>query len=1242
MYRLFPLFIVVFLLSVSASESVAQSNWPFYSSIQEFKKQDSVSFPEKGGILFIGSSSIKRWDGLKKAFSAYPIIQRGFGGSEFKDILHYANDIIFPYQPKAIFLYAGENDLVKGSTVDKIYTVFLDLYSQIRKQLPQTEIYVISTKPSEKWLDYLDETIALNTKFKQLSDKKGSQLHYIDIFSQMVDEKGSPKPDLFVSDQLHLSSKGYSLWVDAIKNQAPIFKNAYVQRAEKPLNIPPFGEREERTPQYPLKTRRMLYSDAELTIANTAIERYPEARKVKQNIIKAAEAWLGKSDEDLRDLLANARVPRAFDLNAKGCPEHGEDVFKSGAYPWILDLSQPFKVKCPVGGEVYPSNDYESYYLSDFKEKKDWDTKYVDDGWGWVSPEGERYWFVAYANHWIWHRHVNSAIVNLGRAYLLTGDKRYAHKAAVMLYRLAEVYPEMDYAAQSRYGLMSKAENREYKGKVVNAIWETGFIRNAAEAYDAIWNSIDDDKVLQQLYGKSGEEIRSFIEANLLEEAVDAYSERKILGNYGMHQSALMYVLLARQQMDTEKYIHLIVDEPGNGRGYTGMRYALYNSIFRDGQAFESPGYNLIWVSKFADLSELLKKGGVDLYQDPRLKKVFDGPLDVIATGKYTVDWGDTGSTLGDALGRNPNVYQEAYNVYEDPRYLDWLASANRAGGKVYSDFNSLFRDVLPETQALPDKRAVAPQKSRLLAGYGLGILNDQNDQTALAFTYGMHFAHYHWDFLNFELFANGQKMMPDLGYPDAMNAYVQEVYTWSNNTVNHNTVVVDASKQNQNRPGVLHDFTEGEFARTMDASSPAYSQTSQYRRNLTMVDVGDNQSYVVDFFRVEGGSQHDYILHGPPGAVSLHEGMLGDKQPGTLAGPDVAIGEIYDNAKLGAEDYSSSYAGYRGSGFQYLFNVQDFSGERRVVQYHHIRDDNARLRIHLLGLDAQKVYMADAFDKPRAKDHILKYLISRRNADNGSEKLKSTFVSVMEPYQTNAYIQSTQVIRLEEGEGMLVEVERDGEKDLIINDINNSVKTLDQYAITTDANTAVITLNGDGTLKRVFFSDGNYLIFEGQRFEAEGIEGVVTDVNVNTNEVTVKIENGTGRRSDNNPSSTVHFSSPYHTVVHPIKDMSGTRKMLKIKTTDDLLSGVARLEKLEGKIATTNTYLPFSWLYDGVTLLNKNKIPIAKIEKIQSGKIMMEEEPSVAVNAGEDVWISTVGVGDRMEIKPAFSWVTD
>src|SRR5690606_36216708 len=159
--------------------------------------------------------------------------------------------------------------------------------------------------------------------------------------------------------------------------------------------------------------------------------------------------------------------------------------------------------------------------------------------------------------------------------------------------------------------------------------------------------------------------------------------------------------------------------------------------------------------------------------------------------GEIKGQLGDTGSALGEIQGRSADIYQIAYQAYQDPKYLDWLASVHQTGEHSFSSFGSLFRKPLPETAALSTGRAIDKQASRLFAGYGLGILNNRLDETAVAFTYGMHLSHYHWDFLNIELFANGQKMMPDLGYPDAMNAYVPEIYTWSKNTINHNTVVV-------------------------------------------------------------------------------------------------------------------------------------------------------------------------------------------------------------------------------------------------------------------------------------------------------------------------------------------------------------------------------------------------------------------------------------------------------------------
>ena len=248
----------------------------------------------------------------------------------------------------------------------------------------------------------------------------------------------------------------------------------------------------------PPKTARRLTSDAGIAQLRANIARFPAAKKLADEIIKEADYWLAWSDEDLERLITSADVPRAFAVSASGCPICGAKLKeKGGDYSWIIDPKIPFKVKCPVDGTIFPTNDYDAYYKSGFKEKIGWDTPYVDDGWGWTDPKtGEKFWFVAYWNHWVWHGKLAPGVRALGRAYLITGDKKYAHKAAVALRKIAQVYPAMDHARQSRYGTMMAARGVDYPGKVVNAIWETALIASLAEAYDDAWETIDGDQAI--------------------------------------------------------------------------------------------------------------------------------------------------------------------------------------------------------------------------------------------------------------------------------------------------------------------------------------------------------------------------------------------------------------------------------------------------------------------------------------------------------------------------------------------------------------------------------------------------------------------------------------------------------------------------------------------------------------------------------------------------------------------------
>jgi hypothetical protein len=997
--------------------------------------------------------------------------------------------------------------------------------------------------------------------------------------------------------------------------------------------IPPFVKAQERNILYPLKDKRMMYSDSLLSLAKNNVLQYESANVVLQDILKNAAYWLDFHDDELSALITTAAVPRAFDLCSKGCPVHGDSIFKvGGAYPWIIDPKRPFQVKCPIDGQLFPSNDYAAYYKSGFTDRRGWDTEYVDDGFGWVAPDGNRYWFVAHANQWIWYRDISPGLLSLGQAYLLTGDPVYASKAINMLYRIASVYPSMDHENQSRYGLMMKRRNLHYTGKIVNRIWETMLIKDFAETYDMVWEYIDRDVSLQQRIGKTGEEIRTFIEANLLEDGLEAVEQGKIQGNFGMHQNALVALHLSRQHAGREAAIDQMFNKPSPQLATNGLRYALYNQVARDGVALESPGYNQTWITSLIDIAETLLNGGIDLLSEYRFKKMLDAPLDMVAIGTYTPDYGDGGSVLGGITGRNANTYHVAYNYYKDNRYLRWICLPEE---KSFTSFKSLFRKPFPSVE--DEDKTLPAQPSRLFAGYGAGILNNRRDKTAAAFTYGMHYAHYHWDFLHIELFANGQKMMPDLGYPDAMNTFVPGIYTWSQNTISHNTVVVDEKRQQRNLPGVLHDFTDGSFARVMDASSPAYADAQTYRRNLIMVDVDDTQSYFVDFFHVQGGYRHDYSLHGPPGKCFSSGSVWGDTLPGSFAGPDVRPGFIYDDKTLQQQGYQTGYSGYGGSGFQHLFHVQRLESGNGLLEYRHLQDEQARLRIRLLPDGDQEVFMADAYDKPRAKDHLLKYLIATRKSEKGTP-LHSAFVSVLEPYPGDApLIRHAQLTKPDRGSGQVVVIDRNAVKEVIIYDPAGGAKTISDFDIRTDAERVVATFK-QNELVRLFFSGGSYFHAGKKKFISEEIRGTVRAVDVKNRTFQVKsdkkiVPESLSRR-------VAFFVNPHRTTVHPLQNAKETNGLLEIATQDDLLVGRLYIDKIEENRLKTTTTLSFARLYAGATVLNKDFHPIGLLASIDRGVLSLEKAPPLAsLQAGDEAWLSNIGVGDEFLIKPAISW---
>src|ERR1700749_3360220 len=144
--------IKIFLLLVGilfSANVFAQKGFPFDNQIRDFKHQDSLNFPKPDGILFIGSSSIRKWTDLEQRFPNEPIIRRGVGGCELWQLVkYYTPYILFPYHPRKIFIYAGENDIAFGKTGQFVFEEFEKLFGMIRKQLPNATIYFLSPKMS--------------------------------------------------------------------------------------------------------------------------------------------------------------------------------------------------------------------------------------------------------------------------------------------------------------------------------------------------------------------------------------------------------------------------------------------------------------------------------------------------------------------------------------------------------------------------------------------------------------------------------------------------------------------------------------------------------------------------------------------------------------------------------------------------------------------------------------------------------------------------------------------------------------------------------------------------------------------------------------------------------------------------------------------------------------------------------------------------------------------------------------
>ncbi|MGQ0698975.1 MAG: SGNH/GDSL hydrolase family protein [Panacagrimonas sp.] len=193
---------------------------PWAEAIAAFASADEAQ-PRTGGVVFVGSSSIRLWSDLENQFKNYSAVNRGFGGSTMAACLLHMDRLVLPHKPRLVVIYAGDNDLAEGRTPKQVVDDFIALSGRIHERLPRSQIAFVSIKPSPARADLLGRIRDTNT---QIRDYIGAQpwLSYVDVFTPMLDAKGQPRNELFLGDSLHLNERGYALWQSLISPLLPL------------------------------------------------------------------------------------------------------------------------------------------------------------------------------------------------------------------------------------------------------------------------------------------------------------------------------------------------------------------------------------------------------------------------------------------------------------------------------------------------------------------------------------------------------------------------------------------------------------------------------------------------------------------------------------------------------------------------------------------------------------------------------------------------------------------------------------------------------------------------------------------------------------------------------------------------------------------------------------------------------------------------------------------------------------
>ena len=182
----------------------------FDAEVDALRLRSDAAAERESLVLFYGSSSFTLWTDIERYFPEIAVLNHGFGGSTLEDCLEYFDRLVAAFSPRAIVLYAGDNDLANGATPERVLRHLEDFITRKRQTIGAVPLAYVSIKVSPARFNLMHR-IGYTNLIIERRLRGEADLAFVDLTRRMTARGLHAFLRYYSTDPLHMNREGYRL-----------------------------------------------------------------------------------------------------------------------------------------------------------------------------------------------------------------------------------------------------------------------------------------------------------------------------------------------------------------------------------------------------------------------------------------------------------------------------------------------------------------------------------------------------------------------------------------------------------------------------------------------------------------------------------------------------------------------------------------------------------------------------------------------------------------------------------------------------------------------------------------------------------------------------------------------------------------------------------------------------------------------------------------------------------------------